>query len=116
MDETSRRINILAKWRSLFAAWQLGTRSATDPESQAVRDHREATLMLRVEVAALTGLLIEKGVFSAEEFTIQVGDEAAAYNSMLEARFPGVTATLEGLVYDASRVAEIQSWMGHWKP
>jgi hypothetical protein len=36
----------LAKWRTLFAGWQLGTRPKGEPESDAVRDHREATLML----------------------------------------------------------------------
>jgi len=80
MSETDRRLQILGKWRSLFAGWQLGTRSTTDPECQAVKDHREVTILLRAEVNALTGLLIEKGVFTGEEFDIQLGDEAKALN------------------------------------
>src|SRR5438067_1656730 len=38
-------LNRLTKWRSVFCGWQLGTRSSTDPEAQAVRDHREATML-----------------------------------------------------------------------
>lgn len=34
-------LNVVCKWRSLFAGWQLGTRPKGDPESDAVRDHRE---------------------------------------------------------------------------
>jgi hypothetical protein len=29
----------LAKWRLIFAGWQLGTRLKGDPECDAVRDH-----------------------------------------------------------------------------
>lgn len=54
-------MNKLAKWRSIFAGWQLGTRAKGDPESDAVRDHREATILLRAEVNALTACLIEGG-------------------------------------------------------
>lgn len=116
MSETARRLNVLGKWRSLFAGWQLGTRLDTDPECQAVRDHREVTILLRAEVNALTGLLIEKGVFTAAEFDIQLGDEAKALNESYERRFPGVTATEHGLSFDLSRGAELLSWMKGWKP
>lgn len=46
-------LNKLAKWRSVFAGWQLGTRLKEDPECQAVKDHREVTILLRAEVSAL---------------------------------------------------------------
>lgn len=55
-SETRRRLEKLGKWRSLFAGWQLGTRLDNDPECQAVRDHREVTMLLRTEVNA-AGLL-----------------------------------------------------------
>jgi hypothetical protein len=50
-------LNRVAKWRGLFAGWQLGTRPKGDPECDAVRDHREITILLRVEASALTRLL-----------------------------------------------------------
>lgn len=56
MTDTADALNRLAKWRTVFAGWQLGTRARGDPESDAVRDHREATIMLRAEVNALTAL------------------------------------------------------------
>lgn len=116
MSETNRRLQILCKWRTLFTGWQLGTRLDSDPEAQAVRDHREATILLRAEVNALTGLLIEKGVFTAAEFDIQLGDEAKALSDAYEIRFPGVSATYEGLSFDLTRIDEIRAWQKGWLP
>jgi hypothetical protein len=106
----------LCKWRSLFAGWQLGTRPDTDPECQAVRDHRELSILLRVEVTALTRLMLDAGVFTQEQLGAAIGSEARNLDRDYQRRFPGVTATEHGLSFDASRLAEIQSWMGGWKP
>jgi hypothetical protein len=110
------KVNRLAKWCVLFAGWQLGTRYKGDPECDAVRDHREATILLRAEVSALVGLLVEKGVFSLEEWTHALGHEADLLNEDYARRFPGVTASVEGLIFDGARVVEIDSWMSGWKP
>ena len=59
-------LNRVAKWRTLFAGWQLGTRPKGDPESDAVRDHREITILLRVEQSAIIGLLIRKGIINPQ--------------------------------------------------
>lgn len=61
MMDVNRILQKLCKWRSVFAGWQLGTRPDTDAECQAVRDHREVTMLMRAELSALTALLIEKG-------------------------------------------------------
>lgn len=101
----------LAKWRSVFAAWQLGTRLDTDEVLKAVKDHREVTIMLRAEVSTLTGLLIEKGMFSAEEFTDAFGKEAEMLNADFERRFPGLTATDTGITYNLPEAAEtMKGW------
>mgnify|MGYP001587156880 CR=1 FL=1 len=47
MDDVMQKINRLTKWRTLFTGWQLGTRAKGDPEGDAVRDHREVTILLR---------------------------------------------------------------------
>jgi hypothetical protein len=106
-------LNRLAKWRSVFAGWQLGTRSDTDPECQAVRDHREVTILLRAEVNALTGLLIAKGVFTAEEFAAQLDDEADALSAMYARKFPGIRATDDGIEYS---MPEAFATMRGWRP
>ncbi len=90
----------LAKWRTIFTGWQLGTRPKGDPEADAVRDHREVTIILRAEVTALTGLLIEKGVFSADEYAAALDAEAILLSQDYEKRFPGVTAADDGLHID----------------
>lgn len=102
----------LAKWRMLFTGWQLGTRQKGDPEGDAVRDHRELTIMLRCELTALTGLLVEKGVFTAEELTVAMGREADLLNQDYERRFPGVKASEDGLTFNRDAIP----WMSKWKP
>lgn len=89
--DAMQALNRLAKWRTVLAGWQLGTRAKGDPECDAVRDHREATLLLRVEVTALSQLLISKGVFTEQEWNEQIAAEAAYYSTALEKRFPGFT-------------------------
>ncbi len=106
-------LNRVAKWRTLLTGWQLGTRPKGDPEGDAVRDHREATILLRAEVTALTRLLIEKGVFTQDEYETVLANEADELSKLFERRFPGVTATAVGLTFDTQRASE---WMKGWKP
>lgn len=113
---TSRpALEILCKWRSHFAGWQLGTRPKADPECQAVRDHREVTILLRAEVSALTDVLIRKGVITPEEFDAALEREAVALNRDYENRWPGVTARPDGLSFDLKRITEA-GWMKGWLP
>lgn len=105
--------NRLAKWRSVFAGWQLGTRSDDDPECKAVKDHREVTIMLRAEVNAITNLLIAKGVCTLEEFNEQIVQEADHLNEAYAKKFPGMEATEHGIAYDLSIAQET---MRGWKP
>jgi hypothetical protein len=56
MTPGMKALNRLTKWRNVFVGWQLGTREKGDPEGDAVRDHREQSIILRAEVTALTGL------------------------------------------------------------
>lgn len=109
---TMKSLNILAKWRVLFTGWQLGTRVKGDPEGDAVRDHRELTILLRVEMSALTRLLAEKGVFADDEWLAALQREAEQLNLDYEQRFPGVTASESGLTLDKRTLA----WMRGWKP
>lgn len=98
-------LNKLAKWRSVFAGWQLGSRSDTDQECRAVKDHRETTIFLRVESSALVGLLIEKGIFTEEEWSAALEREAKLLDADYERRFKGMRSTPEGIAID---IAEVQ--------
>lgn len=106
-------LNRLAKWRMVFAGWQLGTRMKGDAECDAVRDHRELSMLTRAEVNTLTRLMIDKGVFTDEEFAIQLTEEATWLSDSYEERFPGCKATDEGIAMDVDRVAET---MKGWRP
>lgn len=109
---TRQKLERLCKWRSVFTGWQLGTRPASDPETQAIRSSSEARLLMRAELSALTGLLIKKGIITEDEFAQALGDEADLLCADLEKLFPGMAATDEGMRYD-SRAAET---MKGWKP
>ena len=109
-------LNRVAKWRGLFAGWQLGTRPKGDPECDAVRDHRELSILLRVESSALIGVLLRKKLITAQEWEQALEDEANQLNDDYSRKFPGVTATDDGLVLDVRKVAAEGSWMKNWKP
>jgi len=103
----------LAKWRQVFAGWQLGARLKGDPECEAVRDHREVTMFLRCEVNALTRILIERQIISAEDLTRIVAEEAAALDAQYEKKFPGMKSTPIGIDYQLPLAAET---MKGWRP
>lgn len=107
-----RALNIVTKWRVLLTGWQLGTRAKGDPEGDAVRDHREATILLRAEVSALVAVLVEQGVCTAQQWAEALEREAVQLNADFENRFPGVTASEQGLTLDGRAAA----WMTGWKP
>jgi hypothetical protein len=111
-QRAEQALNRLAKWRALLTGWQLGTRAKGDPEGDAVRDHREATLLLRAEQNALAALLIAKGVFTIDEYHRALAQEADELNQDLERRFPGVVASEDGLTFSKPALA----WMKDWKP
>lgn len=109
-ERTTRALNILAKWRTLFTGWQLGTRPKGDPEGDAVRDHREVTILLRAEGNAVLGLLLAKGVFTEEEWLAALEREALQLSQDYERRFPGVTAHEDGLTFDKRALPWMKGW------
>lgn len=113
--QTMRKLDVLGKWRAWFAGWQLGTRFKGDPESDAVRDHREVTILLRCENSALIRLLIEKGVFTIDEWMRMLGEEADALCALYEEKWPGVKATEDGLDMNTAVMQEHETMKG-WLP
>ena len=113
--ETALRAAIekFTHWRAVFADWQLGTRAQQDPECQAVRDHRELTMLLRAEVNALTRLLIDHQSITVAEFQQALLDEIQYLDADYEQKFPGMRSSAEGIVYDLPTAAET---MRHWRP
>jgi hypothetical protein len=108
-----RALNKLAKWRGVFAGWQLGTRADTDSECQAVRDHREVTILLRAEVNALTKCLIDSKLVDAERFQNVLLEEAQWLDKAYERKFPGISTSEVGVHY---RMPEARETMKGWRP
>ena len=103
-------LNQLTKWRNVFAGWQLGTRLQDDPECKAVKDHREVTILLRVEVTALAKILLNKGVMTQEDFQHAMIEEAELLSKDYERRFPGMKATSIGIQYNARAKDTMKDW------
>jgi hypothetical protein len=103
----------LTKWRAVFAGWQLGTRHKDDPEAQAVKDHREVTILMRAELNALMTLMIQKDVFTLAEYQEALLAEAVQADKDMESRFPGYKATDWGLSVDVEKAAKTTQG---WKP
>lgn len=106
-------LNRVAKWRSIFAGWQFGTRGKDHAPSNAVRDHREATILNRVETSAFTHLLIKKGVITEEEMMEAMITECLAYQEMYERKFPGAIAHDYGMSIDPQLA---YPWMSKFPP
>ena len=68
---------------------------------------------MRIELSALTALLIEKGIATSREFTEQMIVEAEALDRALAARFPGITSTDDGMAMQLPEAAET---MAGWPP
>jgi hypothetical protein len=103
----------LAKWRQVFAGWQLGTRPIGDPECDAVRDHREVTILMRAELNALTRILVDRGVITESNFTAALEREAGYLEQDFQRRFPGIKATDYGIEYN---LPEARETMKGWRP
>ncbi len=108
----SRSLNRLCKWRAVFASWALGTRSAADGEVKQLRDLREAVMILRVEVTALTAVLHARGDLDGADFfdaqTIEAEELALAY----ERKFPGFRAVDEGIDIDLAAARKTMADLG----
>jgi hypothetical protein len=113
MNSLERAVNKLAKWRTVFAGWQLGTRPKGEPECDAVRDHRELSIILRAEVTAIVTLLIENKIFTAEEWGTALEKEAIQLDKDYEAKFPGFKTHEYGVDIDVKLAQETTKG---WKP
>jgi hypothetical protein len=103
---TNRALNRLCKWRSVLAGWHLGTRSQDAPGVQAMRSLMEFRLILRAEVNTIAVLLIDKGVFTHDEYNAQLTIEADVHERRMQQDFPGYRATDEGMTITPTVAAE----------
>lgn len=115
VTEANASVQRLGKWRAHFAGWLLGTRVKDDPQAQWARDTAEKLLMMRVEINALTQMLVKQDIIDAEKLTIEVGKEAEILMRGLEAKWPGVTAGNDGLHYDMKKIVKRGTMKG-WLP
>ena len=97
------RLELITKWRQAFC--MMATSGQVGFE-RYVRDAAEAKIIHRCEISATVALLIQKGVFSELEFRAQVDIEAEDLDIRMQERFPGFSASMEGLVLQKPRALE----------
>ncbi len=106
-------INKPCKWRTVLAGWHNGTQSLETQGCKAMRDLMEKWLIMRAETSAFAAILIEKKVFSAEEFRSAVHREAALLDKSMESMFPGFRTTEIGIqIYDLKLANETMRKLG----
>ena len=93
-------INRVAKWRRAFATWQQAN------EFDAIKDHRELTILLRVEMSALQGMLLARGLITEGELCDAIEREALRLDKAYSEKFRGITSDPEGLVINPAVVQE----------
>lgn len=96
----------LTKWRRILASWQVGTRPENDGEFRAIKDHREITLLMRAELNALVGLMLEKNNITEMEWLERLIAEYALMERDLETKFPGFKAHQDGIDIDLAPAHE----------
>ncbi len=107
------RLNKLCKWRTVLAGWHGGTKAMNADGAKAMRDLMDKWLIMRAETNALAELLIEKGVFTQQEFTGQLHNEAQLLDQAMEKQFPGFRTTAVGVeIYDPKLAAETTRRLG----
>lgn len=106
-----RSVNRVAKWRLILAGRVWGTEKKT-PQAKGRTDIFEKLILLRVEVSALTQLLIKKGVFTQEELMEQIIEECDHLDLSYSNQFPGIRATEDGIeMYDVEKATEtMKGW------
>ncbi|OLD63934.1 MAG: hypothetical protein AUF65_00875 [Chloroflexi bacterium 13_1_20CM_50_12] len=77
--------------------------SPDDPTYQAICDHRASTVLLRAGFSALTKMLIERGIFTLEEFHQELTEEAEQLSKDYEGKFPGMQ-------YDRRAIEAMKNW------
>jgi hypothetical protein len=103
----------VCKWRMILAGWHLGTAPKTAPGVQAMRDLREVVMLMRMELNALTKVLIDHKLFGLPEFQFALKAEAEQTEIDMAERFPGMRAIDEGIsIYDPPLAAETMRRLG----
>ncbi len=90
-------LNRVCKWRRVFTGKMVGSGAEDDPLIVGMNDIQEARIITRVELTAITGLLLRAGVFTPEELHAAIENEADLLNADFARQFPGFTAQDDGM-------------------
>lgn len=103
-------LNVLAKWRTVFAGRILGTQPKDNGPVAGYRDLFEKLLIQRAELTALSKVLMDKGVCSHDEYCRAVAWAAEDLSKALADAFPGYEATSYGIRMDARAAKTSAGW------
>lgn len=107
-----RSADKLAKWRTVYTGWLLGTRAHEDPESRYHRNRNELLLLMRAELSAVTRLISELPGVTREHILTVMAEEYEALDSSLEEFFPGYSSRPDGMSIKLPEAAETMRRFG----
>lgn len=96
-DRMVDALNRVTKWRRIFTGKMIGSNTDDDPHTVGMNDLQEARIIMRVELTALTGLMIRKGLITQEELAQAIEAEANMLNEDYSRKFPGFKAGNDGM-------------------
>lgn len=105
------------KWTVRLQRWPfgvvgefLGKRSSVDPQGRAARRWIRRLLNTQAEQLALTAVLMDKGLFSPEEYERALQRAARQLCRELEEAFPGIKADENGVTIDREAIETMKDW------
>lgn len=101
----------LQRWPIGLIGEFTGTRTDKDPQARAARRWIRRLLMTQAEQLATFSLLMDKGVFTKEEYLDAFQKAARTLCMELEGQFPGLKARDDGISIDIAKAHEtMKDW------
>lgn len=107
-------LEALGKWRNVLAArmfgyWKNSAEYKSDSRKKAQYDEyaelRELTLALRAEMNSIAQLMLNKKIFTEEEYILMMNDQMGLLLMQYQKHFPGIVAR-----WDMVGVTDKKAW------
>lgn len=108
-ERASVALDRVCKWRTILAGRVWGT-SAKTPQAKGRTDIFERLIILRVELNALTALLLESGVIPEERYLNAIERAAIDLDNAYAEHFPGIRSSATGMVIGPEAIKTMEGW------
>lgn len=99
----------VCKWRTILAGRVWGTQPKT-PQAKGRTDIFERLIIMRVELNALTELLLEQGLIIEERYLQAIERAAIELDNAYAEHFPGIKSSASGMVIGPEALKTMEGW------